>query len=99
MNPFDNEETNTIKIVSKVEIWVGIEKGRKNTFISGLKFTEKDMKEHIKNLKKKHGCNGSLKKDDENPEIMTIQLQGDHIDNICTYFNEIGITDIIIKGD
>ena len=56
-------------------------------------------KEQIKNLKKKHGCNGSLKKDDENPEIMTIQLQGDHIDNICTYFNEIGINDIIIKGD
>ena len=91
MNPFDNEETNTIKIISKVEIWVGIEKGRKNTFISGLKFTEKEMKEHIKNLKKKHGCNGSMKDN-------ILQFQGDHIYNVKMYFNSIGINNIVINS-
>ena len=100
MNPFEDEEnqtnTNGITQQDKVEIWVSIDHGRKNTFISGLVYDEANMKEHVKNLKKKHGCNGTLKKVEEK---CIIQLQGDHIDNICSYFEELGIKNIIVKGE
>ena len=101
MNPFEDEENETnmtgIKTQKdKIEIWVAIDHGRKNTYISGLVYDEANMKEYIKNLKKKHGCNGTLKKVEDK---FIIQLQGDHIDNICDYFEELGIKDIIIKGE
>ena len=100
MDPFEDEENETVTngIISqdKVEIWVAIDHGRKITFISGLNYDEANMKEHLKSLKKKHGCNGALKKIEDK---FVIQLQGDHIDNICEYFEELGVKDIIVKGE
>ena len=69
--------------------------GRK---IEGLeeKDFEKGMKYFLKRMKKKFSCNGSIDK-----ETNTIQMQGDHRDNIKGYlvkrcnFND---TDIIIHG-
>lgn len=98
MNPFENDEDNIVNIEVKIEIWIATDKGRKNTYISGLKYPEPEMKEHLKNLKKKHGCNGSIKKSEDNNSII-IQLQGDHIDNICQYFEDLGIENITIKGE
>ena len=115
MNPFDNEDNNaTIQTPMKIEIWVSKEKNKKTTYISGLTYDQTTMKEHLKNLKKKHGCNGAIKKEKKNSGDDTdeeesenesdsvnnfvIQLQGDHIDNIYQYFTDLGINNIIIKG-
>jgi len=101
MNPFENEnnEDNIVNIEEKVEIWVAVFKGKKNTYISGLLYQESEMKDHLKNIKKKHGCNGSIKTSEENSTKLIIQLQGDHINHICDYFEDLGITNIIVKGE
>jgi len=116
MDPFANEEDNK-NTNKKVTIWLGInEKKKKNTMVSGLPYDNSEMKEHLKNLKKKHGCNGAIKeyirrdgnmiefdkKDPDNQEdeikFNIIQLQGDHIDQVEIYFNNLGIKDIIINS-
>lgn len=98
MNPFEKEESTTDDKLSSVEIWVESNGKRKNTFISGLKFDGETLKEHLKNLKKKHGCNGSIKDitvDGHTKEVL--QLQGEHLDNVSVYLKSIGITDIITR--
>jgi len=105
MNPFDEEDNNVQTNVlnnTKVEIWLSIDFGKKNTHISGLNYDEATFKEHIKNLKKKLGCNGTLKnlKDTDNDEAkdnLIIILQGNHVDTLYEYFENQGIKNIIIK--
>ena len=100
MNPFENNEETIVQIVNKVTIWIEMNKNKKNTFISGLPFNKDELKEHLKNLKKKHGCNGSLKdiEEEDKQPVLVLMLQGDHIDNIETYFSDIGINDIKINS-
>jgi translation initiation factor 1 (eIF-1/SUI1) len=98
MNPFENEEENVQRKINTVELWLEVNGKRKNTFISGLNFETDVLKEHLKNLKKKHGCNGSLKEVSVEGEIKEVlQLQGDHIDNIQTYLKSINITNVVIR--
>lgn len=98
MNPFEHEENNNTIKLNKVELWLEINGKRKNTYLSGLNFETDTLKEHLKNLKKKHGCNGSLKELSIDGEIKEVlQLQGDHIDNIQSYLKSINITNIIIR--
>ena len=51
--------------------------GRKtNTYIVDWNITKDDMKNHLKNLKRKHGCNGSIKKKlfhGEEKEVLHLQ--------------------------
>ena len=93
MNPFeDNNDTNQNVILSKeVTLWIESSGKKKNTFISGLAYNTEQLKEHLKNIKKKHGCNGSIKDD-------ILQFQGDQIDNVEKYFNVLGIYDITINS-
>jgi translation initiation factor 1 (eIF-1/SUI1) len=104
MNPFeedeneDEEKKNVSFKPNNVEIWLEIKGRHKNTFITGLDFETDDLKEHLKNLKKKHGCNGSLKEDlidGENKKVL--KLQGDHIDNIQNFLMSINITNFITR--
>ena len=104
MNPFEenDDESEEKKNVSfkpnNVEIWLEIKGRHKNTFITGLDFETDDLKEHLKNLKKKHGCNGSLKEDlidGENKKVL--KLQGDHIDNIQNFLMSINITNFTTR--
>jgi translation initiation factor 1 (eIF-1/SUI1) len=99
MNPFEEqEENNTNTKVSNVEIWLEINGKRKNTYISGLPYDEDVLKEHLKNLKKKHGCNGSYKELSVEGQIKEVlQLQGDHIDNVQSYLKSINITNFTIR--
>ena len=55
------------------------------------------MKNHLKNLKKKHGCNGSLK-NNENTNQPMLHLQGNQLNEVIEYFNALGIQNIIVKG-
>ncbi len=99
MDPFAEETNDNTTLSNPVEIWVETNGRRKNTYISGLPFDEKEMKEHLKNLKKKHGCNGSLKEVMvESTPVETLHLQGDHVDNIIDYFKQHKINDIKVRG-
>jgi translation initiation factor 1 (eIF-1/SUI1) len=69
-------------------------RGRKtNTFLAGWEISREQLKEHLKNLKRSHGCNGSIK----NTTISGVEcenvlhLQGDQVDNLLTYLDKIGI--------
>jgi translation initiation factor 1 (eIF-1/SUI1) len=98
MNPFEDdvEETNTVTINEyNIEIWLETYGRKKNTFVSGWTLTE----EEFKNIKKKNGCNGSMKKDNDTGKIL-IQFQGDLVDYMNKYITEQGVDSqyIRIKG-
>ena len=101
-NPFNNNDNqfniNNNFIDEKMEIWIEQFGKKKNTYLSGWKLPDKELKEHIKIFKRNHGCNGTLKINDDN--IKVIMFQGDHINNIISYLEKIDIDvkNINIKG-
>ncbi len=106
MNPFDNDEDNNVSnnvFSNQITIWI-ITTGRKsNTFVSGWDISDDQLKEHLKNIKKKNGCNGSIKDvldENTNNTIKTLQLQGNHIDFIKDYLINNGVDNntIYVKG-
>jgi len=98
MDPFENEEKPIFSINPTIEIWLEKKGRRQNTYTCGLNFEPEIIKEHLKNLKKKHGCNGSLKEISVDGQIKKVlHLQGDHIDSIQSYLNSINITNITIR--
>ena len=98
MDPFDtNNETQESN--SDIIIWVEVYGKKRNTYLVGWNIPESEMKEHIKILKKKHGCNGTVKQiDNEGKMMLGLHLQGDHVDKFETYLNDLGIYNIIIKS-
>ena len=67
--------------------------GRKqNTYIVDWNISKEDKKTHLKNLKKKHGCNGTLKnKNFQGEDKFVIHLQGDLKDEVKNYLIENGL--------
>jgi translation initiation factor 1 (eIF-1/SUI1) len=110
MNPFEdipikndinNEYKNDIINDYKIDIWVENFGKKKNTYISGWILSEPILKNHIKNIKKKNGCNGTIKKISiDSLEKTVIHLQGNHIDFMKNYLldNGIELSNINIKG-
>lgn len=101
MNPFeeiDNIEDEQIKLI---EIWMEKNGRKKNTYISGWNLSEILLKEHIKIIKKKNGCNGTLKEidlsDNKSNILKIIQLQGDHKEYIKEYLINQNIDPLLIK--
>jgi translation initiation factor 1 (eIF-1/SUI1) len=99
MDPFEQNNNNNQLLSTSAEVWIEQSGKKKNTYITGLNFTNKELQEHLKNLKKMHGCNGCIKDiiDDKNT-ISALQLQGDHINHISDYFKQHNINDIKIRG-
>lgn len=104
MNPFEENESEDnflLNSSSIIEIWIE-ERGRKaDTYISGLPFNDNTIKEHLKVIKKKYGCNGSIKMlTKETGNIKVFHVQGNHKLNLISYLLDIGIDkdSIIIKG-
>jgi translation initiation factor 1 (eIF-1/SUI1) len=101
MNPF-NEITNN-NIIEKeqhIEIWVESIGKKRCTFISGLELSDDIMKEHLKNIKRNIGCNGTIKNNGPD-KIKVLMLQGNQIDYINKYICDIiGIpkNNITLKG-
>lgn len=107
MNPFEanyNEEiSDSNKLINEsiIEIWTE-DRGRKtDTYVYGLPYNENELKDHLKIVKRKFGCNGSIKellKDTGN--IKVFHIQGNHKTNIINYLLEIGLNkdQLIIKG-
>lgn len=93
---FDNfEETNENELVgNKLEIRV-VRNGRKSvTYLSGWELEREELKAHMKELKKKHGCNGSVKEKDDNVVFM---LQGEKSEELIEYLKKVGIKESDIK--
>ena len=58
-----------------IEIWIEELGRKKNTYISG--WLDDNMKEHIKYIKKHKGCNGTIKKLEDNK--LVVMFQGNQI--------------------
>ena len=110
MNPFeyDNDNDNDNNTVqntkeSVVNIWIVTTGRKKNTYISGWNVTEAELKEHLKAIKKKNGCNGTVKtiqNESTNEDEITLQLQGEHVDYVRDYMIQQGVDEdnIHVKG-
>ena len=102
-NPFEDEVENIDEVTEfEVTIWKE-QSGRKtNTYFTGWDIDIKQMKDYIKDLKKKHGTNGSVKylDEDDSQKKLKIQLQGDNVDKVYSFLVEKGIKEenIVIKG-
>lgn len=101
MNPFE-EETSVNKINQfsnnfDITIWKESRGRKTNTYLSGWNITESDLKDYIKDFKKTHGCNGSLKS--ENGDYI-LHFQGDKVDKIFEFVISKGVDKdtITIKG-
>ena len=75
-----------------IEVWVE-ERGRKaDTYINGWNIDDDTLKNHLKIIKKRKGCNGSIKElVKEAGPIKVMQLQGNVKDFIILYLKENGI--------
>tara|TARA_B100000161_G_C33496755_1_gene389668 strand:+ start:527 stop:847 length:321 start_codon:yes stop_codon:yes gene_type:complete len=103
-NPF--EEDNDVSLENKnnaldneinVLLWKE-KKGRKtNTYASGWNIDESELKQYLKEFKKSHGCNGSIKSDEEN---LIMHLQGDKVDDVAKFMVSKGVKEenIRLKG-
>ena len=99
MNPFEEINESLDKETILIEVWLETTGRKKNTFIAGWNLSDTELKDHIKIIKKKNGCNGTLKEiiNSEKTKIKVIQLQGDHIDYIQNYLKEQMIDSNLIK--
>jgi translation initiation factor 1 (eIF-1/SUI1) len=100
MNPFEEniEIENEINELKLIKIWMEVNGRKKNTFIEGWNIPETELKEHLKIIKKKNGCNGTIKElTNKSETVKVIQLQGDFIDYIKDYLITNDIDPSIIK--
>ena len=83
------EETSEKELSSnKLEIRV-VKNGRKSvTYLDGWELEKAELKAHMKELKKKHGCNGSVKEKDGKVVFM---LQGEKSEELIEYLKKVGI--------
>jgi translation initiation factor 1 (eIF-1/SUI1) len=102
MNPFENIENNKTNIsTNTITIWVETYGKKKNTYIQGLHFSNDQMKDILKTIKKKNGCNGCIKtvpSINKNTMETQLQFQGEHVEYLISYLKTLGINDVIIKG-
>ncbi len=107
MDYFDDDEQNTNTKANNqtftIEMWVEVNGRKKNTYVSGWTLPEAELKEHSKTIKKKNGCNGTIKtipNEAGNGFITVLQFQGDHSDYIKEYLTKNGVDEdsINIKG-
>ena len=106
MNPFEQDndyiqDTDTKE--SKINIWVEANGRKKNTYVTGWNISETNLKDHLKIIKKKHGCNGTVKSipnEANNGFITVMQLQGDHTISVSGHLisNGVETNNIHIKG-
>ena len=93
----DFGDTNTEKKFTKLELVIKVDKrnARKNiTYLTGWELEIDDLKAHMKNIKKKYGCNGSVKKKDDK---IIFLLQGDKSKELIEYLKTENISDNNIK--
>jgi len=104
MNPFENENDQVTRVLltTDITIWKTT-KGRKtNTYITGWNIEENELKDYLKVFKRTNGCNGSLKKDEEEGGTggYTLHFQGDKINELIEFMISKGVNKelITLKG-
>jgi translation initiation factor 1 (eIF-1/SUI1) len=95
MNPFQNNNNLqfTENIQSDIDIWVETNGRKKNTYVSGWSLSDDKLKEHLSIIKKKNGCNGTIKfieTIDNTTPIKVLHLQGNHTEYLIKYLIDIG---------
>jgi translation initiation factor 1 (eIF-1/SUI1) len=105
MDPFADKKNDFEEELFKnsiIDLWVEVNGKKKNTYIYGWELDKSELKEHLRNIKKKRGCNGTIKKMtvDELGEVDVLQLQGNHVDYVKDYIVNTGIEadNVRIKG-
>lgn len=99
---FNNQFNEFDELNSSFNIIITSEKqGRKsNTYVYGWNIDKNNLKEHLKNLKRKHGCNGSIKMNNYNgTEQECLHLQGEWKNQVKEYLltNNINENEIQVK--
>lgn len=97
-NDFNDFDTNLND--SDITIFSEQNGRKKNTYVIGWNIGKESMKEHLKTLKRKHGCNGSIKmKNYQGEEYEAMHLQGEWKDEVKSYLESLGIheDDIDVK--
>jgi translation initiation factor 1 (eIF-1/SUI1) len=79
MNTQEDLDKEFLELTDNIEIYVEEAGTKKNTYIVGLKLSDKLMKKHLSNIKQIKGCNGSVKNS-------VIHLQGSHGEFSLEYF-------------
>lgn len=102
MNPFEcdsNNNTNFEPSNTNIIIWKESRGRKKNTYVTGWILEKEELKNYLKEFKQKHGCNGSLKEDDETNSFK-IHFQGDKVNDIIEMIISKGVNseNITIKG-
>lgn len=101
MNPFEENNESDVTKIKLIEIWVETNGRKKNTYVAGWDISDIELKEHIKIIKKKNGCNGTLKEliidGKQSDTLKVIQLQGDHTDYLKSYLEEQDINQSLIR--
>tara|TARA_B100001123_G_C14700403_1_gene785067 strand:+ start:143 stop:469 length:327 start_codon:yes stop_codon:yes gene_type:complete len=87
---FEDNDFNEVKIIIFSE-----RSGRKtNTYIVDWDIKKEEMKQHLKNLKRKHGCNGSIKtKIYQGEDKDVLHLQGEWKSEVKEYLLALDIND------
>lgn len=84
-------ETNTRQVVISVE-----QLGRRRvTHVNGWKLPKEKLLFHLKEFKKKNGCNGNIKEFDEK-DVYELSFQGDKVNEIKDYLIKNGVNEDII---
>ncbi|ADO67096.1 putative SUI1/eIF-1 [Cafeteria roenbergensis virus] len=103
-NTFENSFENDELILEEQHIIIRIDKrnARKSiSYVEDWNLTIDELKNHLKKLKTKYGCNGSVKTKNVNGKnIIVFQLQGDKRTELINYLQDQGIekTNLTIIG-
>lgn len=102
MNPFECEEDNTSTLgptIMNIIVWKESRGRKTNTYVTGWNIDKAELQGYFKEFKQKHGCNGSLKKEEES-DGYKLHFQGDKIDQIIDLIKSKGVDEnfISIKG-
>ena len=64
MDPFANNKNDfeeELYANNNITLWVEVNGKKKNTYIYGWELDKTELKEHLRTIKKKKGCNGKIK--------------------------------------
>lgn len=91
-NPLEeSDDENEIELRTyDISVFIVVNRGKKVTYMSGWLDNKADLTDHLKVLKHRHGCNGSIKfktlKDNE--KKLYFMLQGDWKEELVNYIKE-----------
>lgn len=91
-NPLEeSDEENEVEIKTyDISVFLVVNRGKKVTYMCGWLDNKNELVDHLKILKHRHGCNGSVKFKtlSDNEKKLYFMLQGDWKEQIIDYIKE-----------